>query len=255
MIFGGSAAILSELERAILPGCQALRYIRCGNPGGHTKARQSRAYKSLRKARDVQLRTTMTRDVLLFFAIVCASGFAFLPLHVLLVRARHGLKLLSTINVSIALSAGLGVAFGWSWLGDGFSSESTKAVACLGASLSFIALAGLYSLLGPASVDRSLSAHIVTLLYLAPQREMSEAELFEIYTHADMLEKRFNECAQVKIVERHDKKLKLTKKGSRIAVVYIAMGKLLGIRLWYLDRRSLFEQQDPSRVPTPSASR
>ena len=90
--------------------------------------------------------------------------------------------------------------------------------------------------MGPASVDRSVSAHIVKLIYLAPHHRLKEGELFKLYTHEDMLEKRFRECMESGIIERRGDELGVTPRGARIARFYIVLGKLLGMRLWYLDR-------------------
>lgn len=178
----------------------------------------------------------MLNDLLLYGAVIAISGIVFLPLHVLAVRARHGRNLLTTVNSAIAASAVVGGACGWILLGDSFSSEGAKAVASVGGGISFLGLGGLYNLLGPASVDRSISAHIIKLIYLAPRHSLSEADLFRFYTQADVLEKRFNECAEASFIERKGKQLGLTRKGKQVARFYLLLGRILGMRLWYLDR-------------------
>src|SRR5438105_3202840 len=137
----------------------------------------------------------MARDLLAYLAVFALCWVVFLPMHVVAVRLRQGANLLTTINCSIAGSALIATAGSWLWLGGLFSSESVKAVACVGAGMSFMGFGGIYNLLGPVSVDRSISAHIVKLIYLSPQHRIEEAELFKIYTHSDVLEKRFRECA------------------------------------------------------------
>lgn len=176
------------------------------------------------------------KDLLLYLIDIGISGIVFAPLHVVAVRARRGAQLLGTVSLCAFVSAIAGATCVWLLLGNQFSSEGAKAVACVGGAISFLGLAGLYMLVGPASVDRSISAHILNLLYLAPRHEMGESELFRIYTHVDVLEKRFSECAETAFIQRRDGKLRLTRKGGRVARCYVILGRILGMRLWHQDR-------------------
>lgn len=176
------------------------------------------------------------KDVLLYFAILAVGGVVFLPLHIVAVRARGGAMLITTLNAVIAVSTLVAVAFGWLVLRDRFSSPDAAVLACVAGALTFAAYAGLYSLLLPSSVDRSVSVHIVKLLYLAPQKRMTEEELLALYTHDDMLLKRFNDCIETGIIRREGDQLVLTPHGARIAWLYMVVGEGLGMRLWYLDR-------------------
>src|SRR5438874_4732461 len=160
----------------------------------------------------------MAKDLLAFLAVFALCWVVFMPLHVVAVRLRRGANLLTTVNAAIVGSAIAAAAGSWLWLGGMFSSDQVKAVACVGAGLSFLGFGGLYNLLGPASVDRSISAHIIKLIYLSPRHRIDEAELFKLYTHSDVLEKRFNECAEIGFIERRGKELGLTSKGRRVAV-------------------------------------
>jgi len=178
----------------------------------------------------------MLRDLLLYVSVFVVSGLIFLPLHVLVVRANRGANVLLMVNLAVGASAVVGAGIIWLSLGSLFSSEGAKAVACIGGAISFLGFGGLYNLLGPTSVDRSISAHIVNLIYQAPGHRMSEEELFSYYTHADVLGKRFVECAQVGMIERHGSQLTLTASGRRIGLLYTIIGRVLGIRLWYLER-------------------
>lgn len=176
------------------------------------------------------------KDVALFFAILVIGGVVFLPLHILAVRMMQGRQLITTLNAAIGIATLVAVLAGWLLLGRHFSSPGALAVALVGGALTFAAYAGLYSLLLPSSVDRSVSVHIVKLLYLAPNQRMTENELFSLYTHGDMLEKRFADCLSTGIIKREGDQLVLTPHGARIAWLYMTVGEGLGMRLWYLDR-------------------
>jgi hypothetical protein len=178
----------------------------------------------------------MLTDLLLYGSVFVISGLIFLPLHVLAVRANRGANLMLMVNLSIGAAAVAAAAIVWLSLGHLFSSDGAKAVACVGGAISFLGFGALYNLLGPTSVDRSISAHILNLIYQAPGHQMSKEDLFAYYTHADVLEKRFEECAQIGVIERHGSQLTLTASGRRIGLFYTIIGKVLGIRLWYLER-------------------
>lgn len=178
----------------------------------------------------------MLTDLLLYVSVFVISGLVFLPLHVLAVRMRRGENLLLTVNLAIGASAVAAGVIVWLSFGGMFSSEGAKAVACVGGAISFLGFGAIYNLLGPTSVDRSISAHILNLIYQAPGHRMTKEELFTYYTHADVLEKRFEECAQIGVIERHGSLLTLTASGRRIGLFYTIIGKVLGIRLWYLER-------------------
>src|SRR3989442_364359 len=102
----------------------------------------------------------MLTDLSLYLSVFIISGLIFLPLHVLAVRATRGANLLLTINLSVGASAVAAGIIVWLSFGGLFSSEGAKAVACIGGGISFLGFGGLYNLLGPTSVDRSISAHI-----------------------------------------------------------------------------------------------
>lgn len=178
----------------------------------------------------------MATDLLLYVSVFVVSGLIFLPLHVIAVRANHGANVLLMVNLAVGASAVAAGAIGWLAFGGMFSSEGAKAVACIGGAISFLGFGAIYNLLGPTSVDRSISAHILNLIYQAPGHQMSKEDLFAYYTHADVLEKRFEECARIGVIESHGSQLTLTASGRRIGLFYTIIGKALGIHLWYLER-------------------
>jgi hypothetical protein len=172
----------------------------------------------------------------LYLAVAALCGLIFVPLHAVAIRAMGGDKLIRTLATTIALSAVVGATAGWWLLGDSFGSESTRLLACVAGGLTFTGFAGIYCHLGPISVDRSVSSHIVELVYLGPGHRLKEAELFRLYTHADVLGKRFKDCLETGIIERHGDELATTPRGALIARIFLAMGRGLGMKLWYLDR-------------------
>ena len=183
-------------------------------------------------------------DLLFYFAVVVLSGVVFLPLHIFLGRAKRCGPLVTALGVSIALSALVGGIFGTFVVGGIFSAPSVALVASVGGALTFAGFAGAYALILPISVDRSLSAHVVGLLYASPGGRIGEAELFRLYTHSAILGKRLRECEQSRILERQGDELVVTAKGRRIASVYFALDRLM-------QTRAMIE---PPRGPSSSRS-
>jgi len=176
------------------------------------------------------------KDLALYFAVIAVCTMVFLPIHVTAIRATRAARLVTTLGASMLVSAAAGaVLCGWLLAGE-FSTPSARLVGCAGGALTFVGFAGVYGLVGPISVDRSVSSHIVSLIWLAPQHRMKEAELFALYTHDDMLAKRFHDCIETGIVVRQDGELTVTPRGARIAIAFVTLGSLLGMRMWHLDR-------------------
>jgi hypothetical protein len=178
----------------------------------------------------------MLVDLMLFALVLVVSAVVFIPLHAITVRANRGRNLLSAVNVAIIASAIIGGAAVWLVCGGLFSAPGAKAVACVGGGIAFLGFGGTYNLIGPASVDRSISVHLVGLVNQQAERRMASTDLFRYYPLADVLEKRFAECAEVGVFERQGADIVLTPRGRRIARVYAGIGKLLGLHPWYLDR-------------------
>jgi hypothetical protein len=178
----------------------------------------------------------MLIDLLLFASVLAVSGIVFAPLHVVFARASGGKNIMGTVNAAIGISAIVGAVLVWLVMGPVFSSDGAKAVACVGGAISFAGYAALYNLLGPTSVDRSISAHILNIIYQAPAHTMTKEELFSVYTHSDVLEKRLAECAEIGMIVRQGQQITLTASGRRMGQFYAVLGKVLSMQFWHLER-------------------
>lgn len=175
-------------------------------------------------------------DLIFYFAVIVIAGGIFVPAHILAVRWMKGRRLITTLNGAIVLSGAVAAGVGWCLWAGRFSSPGAEAVILVGGPLTFAGFAALYCVLLPISVDRSVSAHIVNLIDLSPQRRLAEEELFRLYSHEDVLHKRFLDCVATGIIAREGGVLVLSGKGARIAWLYRVIGEALGMRLWFLER-------------------
>src|SRR5262249_47487610 len=158
----------------------------------------------------------MLVDLMLFVLVLVVSAVVFVPLHAITVRASRGRSLLTAVNAAIIASAIIGGVAVWLACGGLFSAPGAKMVACVGGGTAFLGFGATYNLIGPASVDRSISVHLVSLVNQQPERRMASADLFRYYPHADVLEKRFVECSEVGVFERRGTDIVLTPHGQRI---------------------------------------
>ena len=113
-----------------------------------------------------------------------------------------------------------------------YSSLDAWVLGTLGGITTFFGIGALSVLLGPASVDRSVTAHILIYLARAPNEELTDEELMRQYSGRIILQKRFEEMQGVGAITRHEGNLRLTGKGRRLAVVYMWI-----IKIFRLDER------------------
>jgi len=162
--------------------------------------------------------------------------------HVLVLRLRPALGLLVTsVGASLAVS-GCFLVIAWLRL-----SPAGLALTFYGAATAFFAYQ-LFFFLGPATADRSMTAHL--LLYLRDQNEQgaTEESILADYAPGEFLHKRFEECRDASLTTGRDQHIRLTARGRLLASVYnclISMYRLRGRREW----RDSFHRGSPWQPP------
>ncbi len=172
-------------------------------------------------------------DVLLFFAILGLCGAWFSVLHLLALRYHDTSRLLVFLMLTYLFSAALATAVSRFFLAGYFSSSACYLVANVGAVVAGFFAAFLYAFLGPATADRSLTAHLLIHLLGKPHLRAQKSELENEYVAENFFSKRYSECINARILEEDGEIVALTAKGARIARLYLLQLKLLG-----LDRRT-----------------
>jgi hypothetical protein len=179
-------------------------------------------------------------DFALFLAVlgICSGTFAIL--QTLGLRAHRPRRILCYLLGVYVVSATVTVAISAVFLRPFFSSLSCFAVGLGGTLLTCFFAAGLYSFLGPATADRSCTAHFLMLLRQEPDGAYDAERLVRRFDGRVFMEKRFDECLNAGLIQIRDGRVSLTSKGLRMANLYAA--QLRGFRL---DCRDEFNHSFP----------
>jgi hypothetical protein len=87
---------------------------------------------------------------------------------------------------------------------------------------------GLVTFLGPATADRSATAHLLT--FLSEQgRSISSAELIAAFAADEFIRKRLAECTEAKILDLEGGAVSLSGKGRALARIYAWINRRLNI--------------------------
>ncbi len=168
-------------------------------------------------------------DLLLFFCLLGGLGGLFVVFHVIALRLHDTRRLLVYLLSTYLLAAAAGTGLAYWLLADLFSSPNCYWIANLGAVVAGFFAAGLYAFLGPATADRSLTAHLFVFLLSQPGSRMAEADLREAYSAENFFAKRFEECTAAGLLRVADGQVELTGKGRAFARLYRFQLEMLGL--------------------------
>ncbi len=191
----------------------------------------------------VQKDSTMILDLFLFFVILilCLSVFAVFHVAALcFLDPRRLLVFLASLYFLGALAASV---FSFLFIANHFSSFECYLTSNVGAVLAGFFASALYSFLGPATADRSLTAHFLIFLLEQPDRTIHRNRVLERFSPRNFLEKRYDECQRAEIIQMETNTIQLTKKGESIARIYA-----FGFRLLNLGSRSQFLDSFPKEL-------
>jgi len=184
-------------------------------------------------------------DIFWFFAVffVCLGVFA--AAHVVCLRRHRPVRLMLYLMGIYVVSACFSSLLCYWVFADQFSSPGTYAVANTGAVVAACFAGFLYIFLGPATADRSLTAHLLVYLYRSANGPCSEKDILEAYSPRVFLEKRYRECRRAGLLERSDGMLTLSVKGKCVAAMYDRL-----LRVLALEKREEFYFSFPGRKST-----
>lgn len=135
-------------------------------------------------------------------------------------------KLITTLTVLTIVGALLTALVCWAWWGE-LLGHPDRLLALVSGGTTYAGLSGIYILIGPASADRSLSAHITIHLVRTPHGRLAPSELLKRYDPQGIFQKRFRELEAVGVATREGGELQITAKGRRIAKMYLVLLKML----------------------------
>ena len=175
-------------------------------------------------------------DFLLFLATLTGCMTAFAGLQTLGLRLQRPRRLLLYLLFVYFATAIATIVLSFVIARPYFSSASCYAVALGGTLLTSFFAAGLYSFLGPATADRSCTAHFLMLLRECPNATAESEQLIERFDGRVFMEKRFAECCNANLIQLDGATVRLTSKGMRMANLYAVQ-----LHGFHLHRRAEFE--------------
>lgn len=187
-------------------------------------------------------------DVALSFACLGIGSVVFGLLQTLGLRKHRPRRILCYLLGVYLASAGMTTSLSAVWFRPLFSSEAVFYVAITGMWIAGFFAAGLYAFLGPATADRSCTAHFLMLLRAQADHSHDAQRLIDRFDGRAFMRKRFKECLQARLICWEDGHVSLTDKGRCVARLYAAQ-----LSSFHLDQRHEFD--DPFRLPTTSEVR
>ncbi len=157
-----------------------------------------------------------------FLASALACFAAILIVHAVWLRLSPGTGLLGSSLVSSLIVIGglIGLAV------SGLIPVDTQTAVSAGIA-SFFAYQ-LFFFLGPATADRSLTAHL--LLYLEKHEGVPAEKLMRDHDARAFLDKRLDECSETGLIARDAARIALAPRGRVLARIYAGFNALYGLR-------------------------
>jgi hypothetical protein len=174
---------------------------------------------------------TTLLDLAWYFLIVGIGGVMFIAAHILAARA----GLVSGANgrlvmLALVVAAAAG-AFSWFLLSARFSTAEVHALASVTAPVCFLGFCGIYMLIGPVTVDRSITLTILEALLAVQDQGLAEDRLISAVPFERIFGKRLIELESGGFIRRQRGSFKVCASGERVLRAYLRMGRLLNIEL------------------------
>jgi hypothetical protein len=174
---------------------------------------------------------TTFMDLTWYAVIFAAAAAIFFAAHVIAAHFRivsGATSRVVALAVFAAVATGLlsGLLFG-----SCFSSPEVHALASITAPICFLGFCGVYMLIGPVTVDRSITLTILEALLAVQDQELAEDRLMGAVPFERIFGKRLIELESGGFIRRHRGSIKVCASGERMLRAYLRMGRLLNIEL------------------------
>jgi hypothetical protein len=167
-------------------------------------------------------------DIAAFGAVFCLCWVVFFALHLAAVTG----GLVSGVGKStvvLALIAAVVTGGGSQvWLGAWFSSPAVHFVISLAAPFSFVGFCGNYILVGPVTIDRSITLSILSALADSRTKGLTVAKLEEEVPFDRIFAKRLRELGRTRNLEIQDE-VRITPRGLRVRAAYKWLARVLKV--------------------------
>ena len=168
-------------------------------------------------------------DLTCLVATIAIHLLLFFLLHIVILRLIRVKGLATTLNRLIAITGLITLLITFFAFKDAYSSVPTYIVSTTGSIIASVFMSGFYCFAGPICADRSPSAHMALVLLENSEHGLSRDELAKKYGYEKVFDRRLTDFLNSGIVTESNIKLRLTRKGHRIALFYLLLIKLLGL--------------------------
>jgi len=169
-------------------------------------------------------------DLLLFCFLLILHIMLFLFTHWIILRCFTKDNIIYSFLTATFLSVSLISLLSYVFISSFFSSFSCYMISMIGTALTAIFAFGLYAFLGPITSDRSLACQLIILLSRLDARGESFDNIQRRFNQTGFIQKRIDECKVGGIVQETNGKFFLSKKGKKLAQIYIFLLGWLNIK-------------------------
>lgn len=225
----------NEHNRVTLPrdcadrgACRAV----CARPQHLTQASNlsTDAQHSTSSFAEIHTDTPIISDVFWYGVVFVLAWTVFFVGYIIAARLRWVSNVDGRLVVMGCLSALAAGLLSWLFLGGHFSSPGAFWLATITAPIAFLGFCGIFILVGPANVDRSITFSILMAFAALEGRETPTERLIEVVPFDRIFTKRLRELSTYGVVEVTANSVRLTRTGEGTRRLYLWLGRLLNIQ-------------------------
>lgn len=178
---------------------------------------------------EIHTASSIFSDVLWYIAVFVAAWAVFLVTYVVAARLRWIENVDGRLVIMANLSALVAAIVSWLFFERHFSSPNVFWLATITAPIGFLGFCGIFILVGPANVDRSVTFSILTAFKNLEGRETPSERLIEAVPFDRIFEKRLRELLMYGVIELEGNRVRLMPSGERARRFYLWLGRVLNV--------------------------
>lgn len=167
--------------------------------------------------------------MLWYCVLFVATWVLFIAVYVAAARLRWVTNVDWRLIVIAVLSATTVGILSWLLLAERFSSPSAFWLATVTAPIAFLGYCGIFILIGPANVDRSVTFSMLRAFKARDERGTQDGPLIDAVPFDRIFNKRLRELATHGVIEVDRNSVRLTPMGDRTRRFYLWLGRLLNV--------------------------
>jgi hypothetical protein len=171
---------------------------------------------------------TLLGDLAGFAGVFALSWGIYLAAHLLAASCRL-IRGANYMTVGLATAAAIVAGAITSWSLEGwFSSPGVHALSSIAAPVTFLGYCGIYVLIGPVTVDRSISLSMLRALEASQHKKLKRNELQAEVPFDRIFEKRMRELELSGSIDTRSD-VKITQSGARIIRLYMRFARMFNV--------------------------